>query len=146
MGRCHYTNRAYSLAMPCLEGSIKIRKYRISESMPSKKTIDVYGEEVALAECFFALGNLHMQLKDQAQAMRFYIQARDIRWRHLGSGTVDSIVGRYLSGMHIDEDELMGLGKLLLNEYHILLFVSFVSSFSSSSLNVQFLKRIACIT
>lgn len=132
--------------MPCLEGSIKIRKYRISESAPSKKTIDVCGEEVALAECFFALGNLHMQLKDQAQAMRFYIQARDIRWRHLGSGTVDSIVGRYLSGMLIDEDELMGLGKLHPNEYHIPLFASFFSSFSSASLNDQFLKRIACIT
>lgn len=146
MGRCHYTHRAYSLAMHCLEGSIKIRKYRIRESMPSKKTNDVYGEEVALAECFFGLGNLHMQLKDQAQAMRFYIQARDIRWRHLGSGTVDSIVGRYLSGMLIDEDELMGLGKLHPNDYRIPLPASLFSSFSSASLNVQFLKRIAFIT
>ena len=73
--------------------------------------VDFYGEECALAECFFDLGNVFMQQKDQAQAMRFFIQARDIRWRHVGSGTVDSIVGRYLSRMPIDELELLGLGK-----------------------------------
>lgn len=116
MGRCHSSQKAYALAIPCLEGSVKIRKYRMSTSgTPETNTaVELYGEEVSLAECFFDLGNVYMQQKDQAQAMRFFIQARDIRWRHVGSGTVDSIVGRYLSGMPIDEYELLGLGKSFL--------------------------------
>ena len=113
MGRCHSSQKAYALAIPCLKGSVKIRKYRMSTSATPETTtaVELYGEEVSLAECFFDLGNAYMQQKDQAQAMRFFIQACDIRWRHVGSGTVDSIVGRYLSGMPIDEHELLGLGK-----------------------------------
>lgn len=139
MGRCHYNHRAPALAIPCFEGSAKIRKYRLSGPSDSTTAVEVYGEEVALAECFFDLGNAHMQLKDQAQAMRFYIQARDIRWRHVGSGTVDSIVGRYHSGMPIDEDELLGLGKFRCNLYPI-------CHISDAYLNVRYSKRIVYTT
>jgi hypothetical protein len=119
MGRCHYNHRAYALATSYLEGSVRIRKHRITGLSDTTTTVELYREEVALSECFFDLGNVHMKLNDQAEATRFYILARDIRWRHVGSGTVDTIVDRYLSGKHVDEDELLGLGKFHQDEFPI---------------------------
>lgn len=111
MGICHYKHRAHDLALTCLEGAVKIRKYRVSRLTDSADLVELYGEECALATDFFNLGNIHMQLGDHAQAMQCFIQSRDLRWTHVGSGTVNKILDKYLSETTVDEDELLGLGE-----------------------------------
>ena len=59
---------------------------------------------------FFNLGNTHLVNGDYSQAMQCIIQSRDLRWRHVGSGTVDKILDKYFSERTVDEDELLGLG------------------------------------
>ena len=111
MGGCHYNHRAFDLALTCLEGAVKIRKYRVSQLTTSDELVELYAEEVSLGAEFFNLGNVHMQMGDYAQAMHCFIQSRDLRWRHVGSGTVEKILEKYYSESTIDEDELLGLGK-----------------------------------
>ncbi len=111
MGLCHYNHRAYDLSATCLEGAVKIRKYRVSRE---SEVVELYGEEVALGSDFFNLGNVHMQRGDWNQSMQCFIQSRDLRWRHVGSGTVDTILDKYFSVCTVDEDELLGLGKRML--------------------------------
>ena len=94
---------------------MKIRKYRVSKLTYSSDPIELYEEEVALADDFFNSGNSQMQLGDYAQAMQCFIQSRDLRWRHVGSGTVEKILDRYLSEVTVDEDELLGLAHCLHN-------------------------------
>ncbi|KAL7543830.1 hypothetical protein ACHAXR_013162 [Thalassiosira sp. AJA248-18] len=115
MGNCHYKHRAYDLASTCLEGALKIRKYRVSQLTDSSELVELYGEEVALGADFFNLGNVHMQMGDYAQAMQCFIQSRDLRWRHVGSGTVDKILDNWVSETTVDEDELLGLAHCLHN-------------------------------
>lgn len=113
MGYCHYDRQAYDLALTCLEGAVKIRKYRVSHLTSSEELVELYSEEVSLGADFFHLGSTHMQMGDYAQAMQCFIQSRDLRWRHVGSGTVDAILDKYYSENVIDEDELLGLGEFL---------------------------------
>jgi tetratricopeptide (TPR) repeat protein len=115
MGLCHYNQGAFGLALTCLDGAVKIRKYRVSKLTYSSDTIELYEEEVALADEFFNSGNSQMQLGDYAQAMQCFIQSRDLRWCHVGGGTVEKILDRYLSEMTVDEDELLGLAHCLHN-------------------------------
>lgn len=115
MGLCHYNYKAFGLALTCFEGAVKVRKYRVSRLTSSSDVVELYGEEVALAADFFNSGNTHMQLGDYAQAMQCFIQSRDLRWRHVGGGTVEKILDRYFSEMTIDEDELLGLAHCLHN-------------------------------
>ena len=68
---------------------------------------------MALGALFFGLGNINMQLGDHAQAMQNFIESRDMRWRHVGGGSTDKILDRYLTGSSVDEDELLGLGKFI---------------------------------
>ena len=115
MGQCHYNYRAYDLAHTCLLGALRVRKHRVaqlsdSDDPPSNKD-DLYEEEVALGALFFGLGNIDMQLGDHTQAMQNFIESRDIRWRHVGGGSTDKILDRYLTGSFVDEDELLGLGE-----------------------------------
>ena len=120
MGQCHYSYRAYDLSRTCLLGALRVRKHRISQlsqdddgsddTHQSNKD-DIYEEEVALGGLFFGLGNIHMQLGDHAQAMQNFIESRDMRWRHVGGGSTDKILDRYLSSSSVDEDELLGLGE-----------------------------------
>ena len=114
MGICHYNHQAYDLALTCLEGAVKIRKYRVSRFTDSAELVELYGEEVALGSEFFNLGNVHMQMGDYAQAMQCFVQSRDLRWCHVGSGTVDKILDKYFTERTVDEDELLGLGEYLL--------------------------------
>ena len=111
MGICHYNHQAYDLASTCLEGAVKIRKYRVSKLTDSTELAELYGEEVALGSEFFNLGNVHMQMGDYAQAMQCFVQSRDLRWCHVGSGTVDKMLDKYYTEQTVDEDELLGLGK-----------------------------------
>ena len=115
MGLCHYNYKAFDLALTCFEGTVKVRKYRVSRLTSSSDGVELYSEEVALAVDFFNTGNTHMQLGDYAQAMQCFIQSRDLRWRHVGGGTVEKILDRYLSEMTVDEDELLGLAHCLHN-------------------------------
>lgn len=48
MGICHYSHQAYDLALTCLEGAVKIRKYRVGRLTDSDEIVELYGEEVAL--------------------------------------------------------------------------------------------------
>ena len=50
MGICHYNHAAYDLSLTCLEGAVKIRKYRVSRLTDSEEIVELYGEEVALGE------------------------------------------------------------------------------------------------
>lgn len=111
MGICHYNHQAYDLALTCLEGAVKIRKYRVSRFTDSAELVELYSEEVALGSEFFNLGNVHMQMGDYAQAMQCFVQSRDLRWCHVGSGTVDKILDKYFTERTVDEDELLGLGE-----------------------------------
>ena len=118
MGQCHYSYRAYDLARTCLLGALRVRKHRVSQLSdcdgdedPQSKGDEMYEEEVALGALCFGLGNINMQLGDHAQAMQNFIESRDIRWRHVGGGSTDKILDRYLTGSSVDEDELLGLGK-----------------------------------
>jgi len=43
--------------------------------------------------------------------MQNFIESRDIRWRHVGGGSTDKILDRYLTASFVDEDELLGLGE-----------------------------------
>lgn len=122
MGQCHYSYRAYDLSRTCLLGALRVRKHRVSQLSgddddsdddPQSNRDSLYDEEVALGGLFFGLGNIHMQLGDHAQAMQNFIESRDMRWRHVGGGSTDKILDRYLSGSSVDEDELLGLGKHL---------------------------------
>mmetsp|Transcript_26648 Transcript_26648/g.63910 ORF Transcript_26648/g.63910 Transcript_26648/m.63910 type:complete len:2683 (+) Transcript_26648:137-8185(+) len=115
MGICHYNHSAYDLALTCLEGAVKIRKYRVSRLTGSDEIVELYGEEVALGTDFFNLGNTHLVNGDYSQAMQCIIQSRDLRWRHVGSGTVDKILDKYFSERTVDEDELLGLAHCLHN-------------------------------
>jgi tetratricopeptide (TPR) repeat protein len=115
MGLCHYNQGAFSLALTCLDGAVKVRKHQVSKLTHSSDIIELYEEEVALAADFFNSGNTHMQLGDYAQAMQCFIQSRDLRWRHVGGGIVEKILDRYLSEMIVDEDELLGLAHCLHN-------------------------------
>jgi len=115
MGLCHYNQGAFGLALTCLDGAVKIRKYRVSKLTYSSDTIELYEEEVSLADEFFNSGNAQMQIGDYAQAMQCFIQSRDLRWRHVGSGTVEKILDRFFSEMTVDEDELLGLAHCLHN-------------------------------
>jgi tetratricopeptide (TPR) repeat protein len=115
MGLCHYNQGAFGLALTCLDGAVKIRKYRVSKLTYSSDTIELYEEEVSLADEFLNSGNAQMQIGDYAQAMQCFIQSRDLRWRHVGSGTVEKILDRYFSEMTVDEDELLGLAHCLHN-------------------------------
>jgi len=115
MGICHYDHQAYDLALTCLEGAVKIRKYRVSRLTDSSELVELYGEEVALGTEFFNLGNIHMQMGDYAQAMQCFVQSRDLRWCHVGSGTVDKILDKYYTEGTVDEDELLGLAHCLHN-------------------------------
>ena len=103
-------------------GALRVRKHRVSQLSDDDDDSDIstqsnrdslYEEEVALGGLFFGLGNIHMQLGDHAQAMQNFIESRDMRWRHVGGGSTDKILDRYLSGSSVDEDELLGLGKYL---------------------------------
>jgi tetratricopeptide (TPR) repeat protein len=115
MGHCHYNYRAYDLARTCLVGALRVRKHRVSQLAASDDSEpsgdDLYEEEVALGALFFGLGNINMQLGDHAQAMQNFIESRDVRWRHVGGGSTDKILDRYLTGSSVDEDELLGLGE-----------------------------------
>ena len=120
MGQCHYSHRAYDLARTCLLGALRVRKHRVSQLSddhddndedPESSRDSLYEEEVALGGLFFGLGNINMQLGDHAQAMQNFIESRDMRWRHVGGGSTDKILDRYLAGSSVDEDELLGLGK-----------------------------------
>ena len=115
MGICHYSHRAYTRALTCLNGAVKIRKYRVSRLTYSSDDVELYEEEAALAADFFNAGNTHMQLGDYTQALQSFIQSRDLRWRHVGSGTVEKILDRYFSDSTVDEDELLGLSHCLHN-------------------------------
>jgi len=124
MGQCHYSYRAYDLARTCLLGALRVRKHRVSQLSDDDDDSDIstqsnrdslYEEEVALGGLFFGLGNIHMQLGDHAQAMQNFIESRDMRWRHVGGGSTDKILDRYLSGSSVDEDELLGLAHCLHN-------------------------------
>jgi len=115
MGICHYNHRAYDLALTCLEGAVKIRTYRVSRLTDSTELVELYGEEVALGADLFNFGNVHMQMGDYTQATHCFIQSRDLRWRHVGSGTVDKILDAYFSERTVDEDELLGLAHCLHN-------------------------------
>jgi len=138
MGLCHYSHRAFELSLTCLVGALKVRKHRISRltgEAERAKTIEdnfgttsssiksfhffkldnIYDEEVALGVIYFNLGNVYMQLGDHSQAMQHFIQARDLRWRHVGGGSTDKILDRYLFGNSVDEDELLGLAHCLHN-------------------------------
>ena len=151
MGLCHYSHRAYDLALTCLAGALKVRKHRISHLMEEAeqaktteinfgvksksvkslhfvKLENVYDEEVALGVVYFNLGNVHMQLGDYGQAMQNFIQARDLRWRHVGGGSTDKILDRYLFGSEIDEDELLGLGTYCQNSLFMIIYVAFSDS------------------
>ena len=135
MGLCHYSHRAYELALTCFEGALKVRKHRVSRlneeveqakasstnvgatkkaaiCLSFGKLDEIYVEEVALGVVYFNLGNIHMHLGDYEQAMQNFIQARDLRWHHVGGGSTDKILDRYFCSK-IDEDELLGLGALL---------------------------------
>ena len=103
--------RAFSLALTCFEGSVKIRNYRVTKLSDSGDVIDLYSEEVALATELFNLGNVQMQLGDFSQAMGNMIQSRDLRWRHVGGGSIDKIIEEFSSEKTVDEDELLGLGE-----------------------------------
>ena len=120
MGQCHYSYSAFDLARTCLLGALRVRKHRVSQLSdypddsdddPQSSRDSLYEEEVALGGLFFGLGNINMQLGDHAQAMQNFIESRDMRWRHVGGGSTDKILDRYLSGSSVDEDELLGLGK-----------------------------------
>jgi tetratricopeptide (TPR) repeat protein len=122
MGQCHYSYRAYDLARTCLLGALRVRKHRVSQLLtsdddddddPQSNGDELYEEEVALGALFFGLGNINMQLGDHAQAMQNFIESRDMRWRHVGGGSTDKILDRYLTGSTVDEDELLGLGKFI---------------------------------
>jgi len=115
MGICHYNNKAFDLALTCLEGTVKIRKYRVSRLTDSAELVELYGEECSLGSDFYNLGNVHMQMGDYAQAMQCFIQSRDLRWCHVGSGTVTKILEKYFSETTVDEDELLGLAHCLHN-------------------------------
>jgi len=115
MGICHYNHRAYDLALTCLEGAVKIRKFRVARLTNSAELVELYGEECALGADFFNLGNIHMQMEDYVQAMQCFIQSRDLRWCHVGSGTVTKILDKYFSETTVDEDELLGLAHCLHN-------------------------------
>ncbi|KAL9178952.1 hypothetical protein ACHAXT_011925 [Thalassiosira profunda] len=115
MGVCHYSHGAYDLALTCLEGSIKIRKHRVVRLNDTADLVELYGEEVALGADFYNLGNVHMQMGDYSQAMQCLIQSRDLRWRHVGSGTIDTILDNFFSELTVDEDELLGLAHCLHN-------------------------------
>jgi tetratricopeptide (TPR) repeat protein len=115
MGLCHYNHRAFDLALTCLDGAVKIRKHHVSRLTHSSDVIELYDVEVALAADYFMSGNAHMHLGDYAQAMQFFIQSRDLRWRHVGSGTVEKILDRYFSEETVDEEELLGLAHCLHN-------------------------------
>ena len=104
----------------CLLGALRVRKHRVSQLSddhddydedPQSSRDSLYEEEVALGGLFFGLGNINMQLGDHAQAMQNFIESRDMRWRHVGGGSTDKILDRYLAGSSVDEDELLGLGK-----------------------------------
>lgn len=108
MGICHYNHRSYNLALTCLEGAVKVR----SRLKSTTDLASIYGEECALAADFYNLGNVHMQMGDYGQAMQCFIRSRDLRWCHVGSGTVEKILDKYFSSSMIDEDELLGLGEI----------------------------------
>jgi tetratricopeptide (TPR) repeat protein len=115
MGTCHYNHKAYDLALTCFEGAVKIRKYRVSRLTEAADLVELYGEEVNLGQDFFNSGNVHMQTGNYAQAMQCFIQSRDLRWRHVGSGTVEKILHKYATEVTVDEDELLGLAHCLHN-------------------------------
>ena len=115
MGLCHYNQRAFDLALTCLDGAVKIRKHRVSRLTHSSDVIERYQEECRLADDFVIAGNAHMHLGDYAQAMQCFIQYCDLRWRHVGSGTIEKILDQYFSEKTVDEDELLGLAHCLHN-------------------------------
>lgn len=106
------------------------------DSMSNYDKLDeVYIEETALGDVYFNLGNVHLLLGDHTQSMEYFvsihsasdglllfflfltssfdsqqIKARDLKWRHVGGGSIEKIMKRYLWS-DIDEDELLGLGK-----------------------------------
>ena len=117
---------SYNLALTCLEGAVKIRKYQVSRLKSTTELASIYEEECALGADFYNLGNVHMQMADYGQAMQCFIQSRDLRWCHVGSGTVDNILEKYFSSSLIDEDELLGLGEIR-KAGHSLLLLKFAS-------------------
>lgn len=47
---------------------------------------------------------------DSCHLIRCQIKARDLKWRHVGGGSTEKIMKRYLWS-DIDENALLGLGK-----------------------------------
>ena len=153
MGICHYNVRAYDPALTCLNGAAKIRKHRMSSLTQPSDGVELYEEELGLAAVFFNLGNIHMQMGDYTQALQNFILSRDLRWRHVGSGTIENILDRYFSDTTVDEDELLGLAHCLHNigvvfdiqkEYHrskphyeeALAIKNAIAGFSSSAMTL----------
>lgn len=153
MGICHYNVRAYDPALTCLNGAVKIKKHRMSSLTQPSDVVELHEEELALAADFFNLGNIHMQMGDYTQALQNFILSRDLRWRHVGSGTIERILDRYFSDTTVDEDELLGLAHCLHNigvvfdvqkEYHrskphyeeALAIKNAIAGFSSSAMTL----------
>eukprot|EP00956_Cyclotella_meneghiniana_P002034 scaffold2256_cov73-Cyclotella_meneghiniana.AAC.3 len=79
-----------------------------------EKLDEVHVEEVALGDVYFNLGNIYLHLGDHTQSMDYYIKARDLKWRHVGGGSTEKIMKRYLWS-DIDENALLGLAHCLHN-------------------------------